>query len=941
MKVGSLCAGYDGIEMGLRLAGEDVNLRWLAEFDPALDVLHPAGVPNLGDITTLDWAAVEPVDLLTAGFPCQPFSAAGSQLAESDPRYLWPAVRTGIEALRPPRVLLENVRNLISMRKGEVFARILSDLTNLGYDVTWLTLGACAVGAAHHRHRVFVLATHTQWSEPRVTRLDIQECGARRGSIMIPTPAARDDRDRGGAGQGERKSPNLPTTMVGLSLLPTPRATVDPVGGPGQRGSSGDLAMPSAVQPEHWGRFADAVTRHASVFGPPPAPTEPNRNGAPRLAPAFAEWLMCIPAGHVTDALPRGAALKAIGNGVCPPQLAQAWRYLTAPMRPLDVSLGQPLASHLVTTDTIQEIQGRNAEHRARVIEATMALGVTVDPALIQAAMMELAAVWREEAAWFTAQKRKGHVTTSKELTQAAARLAGFAVGLTSRPVATPDYAEVGARAAGYESLAAAKKELEPLDHESQCECGHPNCAALSLSLPAPDLRAAATCVHPDNARSTLKSGNILCTLCNTVVGQVEQLAEIVPGTRPGPVVTGDPTMDYLTGAVSTYEPRTAPPATTLVVPWLPDLRTGPNGEIAWEPSSTVNGEAAVQPTPITPAVDNPFTSPASPGVNRAPVKRLTYGELGPLIAATYPGPRPHLSHSYVESLGNCGLSALLSDAAKSQHIGPRRPSWSLLGGTAFHNAVEAIERVAISIGGADPAASMSADWEAFWLEALTLVVDETTKELAGTPYANASTWHVANKGLEGYDWWRVQGLDMVKRYLAFHDTDWRSQHTLLQVPAEPANPQSARVPVLEFPFSVSAGSTAITTEGRIDIAWLSTAPEHRTAALEVVDFKAGKSTPSEHFQLVEYGDVLRKHLPVNFALPIVGRYWLARKGEYTAPIPLPAEPGRDEIDYRYRVADRAMRNAVFTPHPNMLCTSCGVLDYCPAQSLRDQTPAV
>ena len=132
-------------------------------------------------------AAASSCPFLT-GFPCQPFSAAGAQLAESDPRYLWPAVRTAIAHLRPPRVLLENVRNLVGMRKGEVWRTILDDLANLGYDVTWLTLGACAVGAAHHRHRVFALATQGATPLP-AKRLDVQECGARRGANGGPVAA--------------------------------------------------------------------------------------------------------------------------------------------------------------------------------------------------------------------------------------------------------------------------------------------------------------------------------------------------------------------------------------------------------------------------------------------------------------------------------------------------------------------------------------------------------------------------------------------------------------------------------------------------------------------------------------------------------------------------------------------------------------------------------
>jgi DNA (cytosine-5)-methyltransferase 1 len=113
VKVGSLCTGYGGIELGLAMAGEQVDLRWIAEFDTALagGIYGGTDVPNLGDITAVDWSTIERVDLITAGFPCQPFSAAGAQQAEADPRYLWPAVRDAVAALTPDRVLLENVRN--------------------------------------------------------------------------------------------------------------------------------------------------------------------------------------------------------------------------------------------------------------------------------------------------------------------------------------------------------------------------------------------------------------------------------------------------------------------------------------------------------------------------------------------------------------------------------------------------------------------------------------------------------------------------------------------------------------------------------------------------------------------------------------------------------------------------------------------------------------
>lgn len=88
--------------------------------------------------------------------------------------------------------------------------------------------------------------------------------------------------------------------------------------------------MPSAVQPEHWGRFAAAVARHAAWMGEPPAPTEIGPRGGVRMAAPFPEWMMGLTAGYVTDVLPRNDALRAIGNGVMPQQGYFAIRELLA-----------------------------------------------------------------------------------------------------------------------------------------------------------------------------------------------------------------------------------------------------------------------------------------------------------------------------------------------------------------------------------------------------------------------------------------------------------------------------------------------------------------------------------------------------------------------------------------------------------------------------------
>ena len=90
------------------------------------------------------------VDVITAGFPCQPFSVAGQQKGESDERNLWPQTRDTIRTIRPRYVMLENVSGLLA---HDYIYTILSDLAEIGYDAKWTVLGADDVGAPHRRKR--------------------------------------------------------------------------------------------------------------------------------------------------------------------------------------------------------------------------------------------------------------------------------------------------------------------------------------------------------------------------------------------------------------------------------------------------------------------------------------------------------------------------------------------------------------------------------------------------------------------------------------------------------------------------------------------------------------------------------------------------------------------------------------------------------------------
>lgn len=153
-------------------------------------------------------------------------------------------------------------------------------------------------------------------------------------------------------------------TDTDLTLLPTPHATDGTKGGPNQRGSSGDLMLPSAVVQllptpvsdnsrglpsegtdfqslpnevvHRWGQYAAAIARHEHMLGrPAPSPVEPGRNGKPRLSAEFASWMMGLPDGWITDTpgVTRNEALKLCGNGVVPHQAAAALADMLAAMR--------------------------------------------------------------------------------------------------------------------------------------------------------------------------------------------------------------------------------------------------------------------------------------------------------------------------------------------------------------------------------------------------------------------------------------------------------------------------------------------------------------------------------------------------------------------------------------------------------------------------------
>lgn len=163
-----LCAGYGGIELGLQRAIPDLRSIAFCEVEAFAianlvakmesGCLEPAPIwPNL---KTFPWQSFRGcVDILTGGYPCQPFSAAGKRQGADDPRHLWPYIARGIRILQPRLCFFENVEGHISLGLSDV----IEDLAGMGYRTTWGIFSASEVGAPHQRKRVFILAVSSSF----------------------------------------------------------------------------------------------------------------------------------------------------------------------------------------------------------------------------------------------------------------------------------------------------------------------------------------------------------------------------------------------------------------------------------------------------------------------------------------------------------------------------------------------------------------------------------------------------------------------------------------------------------------------------------------------------------------------------------------------------------------------------------------------------------
>jgi DNA (cytosine-5)-methyltransferase 1 len=165
LKILDLFSGLGGFSLGLERTGNFETIAFCDNDKYSNLVLqkHWKGVKIYNDVKEitkekLEADGVELPDIITGGFPCQPFSVAGKQKGTSDDRHLWPEMFRIIQELKPRWVIGENVKGLVNLQDGMVFETVCTDLEGEGYEVRAFNIPAAGVGAPHRRERIWIVA---------------------------------------------------------------------------------------------------------------------------------------------------------------------------------------------------------------------------------------------------------------------------------------------------------------------------------------------------------------------------------------------------------------------------------------------------------------------------------------------------------------------------------------------------------------------------------------------------------------------------------------------------------------------------------------------------------------------------------------------------------------------------------------------------------------
>lgn len=312
-----------------------------------------------------------------------------------------------------------------------------------------------------------------------------------------------------------------------------------------------------------------------------------------------------------------------------------------------------------------------------------------------------------------------------------------------------------------------------------------------------------------------------------------------------------------------------------------------------------------------------PFSEPVGPAAPA--VKPLTFAELAALPRDAMP---EHLSWSQITSLEDC--AAAYGIERLGGHAG--KPNWSTVGGKAVHRVIDTIE-TSIA-GGVEP--SVFGDpmtLQTLWDMYFAVEIQETVRA-SGVP---SEAWRVPNRGLEGYDWWRVQGMDMVGRYMDARRHDQRSPVVdaaeILYVP-HTVDGATSLERCIEYEMTMDVDGVPVKLV--IDQAW-----RLADGTIVIVDVKTGR-TPGDSGQLGLYAHALLQVLHHEYiderspAPRILGTFYDARKGAYSEPVDLLERHPWEEYLYRVGAAEERRNARYFAPRRSSFCNGCGVQALCP-----------
>lgn len=310
MKIGSLCTGYGGLDIAVE-AVFNAKTVWTSEIDKYASALikERFSIPNHGDLKTINWNEVEPIDILTAGYPCQPFSHAGYRKGTDDERHIFPYILEAISILRPRYAIMENVRGHLTLG----FKEVLKGLASIGYDAKWRVVRASDVGAPHQRARLFIIAY------PDGNGQQIQASGQHTSKQELTSNGNTQtltNSDSNACEESRRANKSIRGTTS--EIIDGSNRSIDGNCCATDCNPNDQCVTYNWTMSQLGRRFA---TRCEMRMQRTPNPLDLEG----RLNAVFVEYMMGLPEGWVTDlGFSRSQQLKMLGNGVVPQQAEYA-----------------------------------------------------------------------------------------------------------------------------------------------------------------------------------------------------------------------------------------------------------------------------------------------------------------------------------------------------------------------------------------------------------------------------------------------------------------------------------------------------------------------------------------------------------------------------------------------------------------------------------------